>query len=186
MVDEDSSESLDVFKLRQQHDLSQAKVSRSHSAPPIPGVQSSAPVSSSPVPSTTGDPDDPLPEDEGKDDETIDKEIDDRRIAMRDAFRKLLGQKLGSIYVTNHQERKPRPQLPYYVRVNHNVIDYREVEEGRKKRYTYNFNNGECKLDGAILKRYQVKRYFKKLDKVSSDITDKVALVYEEPKKAGQ
>ena len=128
----------------------------------------------------------PLPEDEGKDLEVIDQEIDQRRIAMRDAFRKLLGQKLGSIYVTNHQERKAKPKLPYYVRVNHNVIDYREAIMGRKERYTYNFNTGECKYEMKPIKQYAIKRFFKKLDQVSEDITNKISLVYEEPKRAGQ
>eukprot|EP01048_Picozoa_sp_COSAG05_P025420 COSAG05_NODE_6455_length_955_cov_0.501168_2_plen_99_part_00 len=97
----------------------------------------------------------------------------------------MLEQELGSIYVTNHQERKAKPKLPYYVRVNPNVIDYREVMMGRKVRFTYNFNTGECKYESKILKQYAIRRFFKKLDQVSEDITNKVALVYEEPKKAG-
>ena len=187
---DDESNEVDVFRLRQHQELKD--VGNKTSSPDPSQSKIINPVPQASGPSTAGlglggqdNQDEPLPEDEGKEDDVIDEEIDQRRVAMRDAFRKLLGQKLGSIYVTNHQERKPKPKLPYYVRVNHNVIDYREVVQGRKKRYTYNFNTGECKLDTQVIGRYHIKRFFKKLDQVSEDITNKVSLVYEEPKKPG-
>lgn len=185
MIDDNESQEVDVFNLSRRESLNN-KGQKINPDSVLNNAKSPANFNAS-IPNPTEqdkqDSDEPLPEDEGKDDETLDAEIDQRRVAMRDAFRKLLGQKLGSIYVTNHQERKPKPKLPYYVRVNHNLIDYREVEQGRKKRYLYNFNSGECKLDIKILGRHHTKRFFKKLDQVSADITNKVSLVYEEPKK---
>jgi len=176
MKEEEEFQSVDVFRLQDDH--------KREVVTDTPVVsKATSKVNEAPAKGAGGN-NNPLPEDENKDTETLDKEIDERRTAMRDAFRKLLGQKLGSIYVTNHQERKAKPKLPYYVRVNHNVIDYREAVMGRKERYTYNFNTGECKYEMKPLKQFAVKRFFKKLDQVSEDITSKVALVYEEPKKA--
>ena len=99
--------------------------------------------------------------------------------ALYDFYAPFFTQNRKRLCITNHQENKPEKTF-YYVTITKETISFELKSSLKKDVILYHFNEKTIQLNGKNKSDHFLKKFLDKIEKMSKDIRDNKAEVFEE------